>query len=118
MPPAAPLSSAAYHQQVMVERDKALRRAARTRRRAAWLMVTGLILLLAGGATYGWILLRYYTKVDPVTGEHPHTLRLFGDPVNGIAVGKIAFGVAVGGLALLMVGIILRIVAGTAAAGP
>ena len=107
----APLSAATYHQQVMVERDKALRRAARTRRRAGWLMVAGLILLLAGGATYGWILLRYYTKVDPVTGEHPQTLRLFGDPVNGIPVGKIAFGVAVGGLALLLVGILLRIVA-------
>ncbi|MGZ4617243.1 MAG: FHA domain-containing protein [Frankiaceae bacterium] len=111
LPPVAPLSSAAYHRQVMVERDRALRRAARTKRRAGWLMVTGLILLLAGGATYGWILLRYYTKVDPVTGEHPHTLRLFGDPVNDIPVGKIAFGVTVGGLALLLVGIILRIVA-------
>ncbi|MGZ6870154.1 MAG: hypothetical protein ACXVHI_07615, partial [Frankiaceae bacterium] len=102
-----------YHQQVMVERDKALRRAARTRRRAAWLVITGLILLLAGGGTYGWVLLRYYTTVDPITGAHPHTLRLFGDPVNGIAVGKIAFGVAVGGLALLMMGIVLRIVAGS-----
>ena len=111
VPPAAPLSSAAYHRQVMVERDRALHRATRAKRRAGWLMVSGLTLLLAGGATYGWILLRYYTKVDPVTGEHPHTLRVFGDPVNGVPVGKIAFGVTVGGLALLVVGIILRIVA-------
>jgi len=111
--PVPRMPTVSYHQQVMVERDKALRRAARTRRRAAWLVIAGLLLLLAGGGTYGWVLLRYYTKVDPVTGAHPHTLRLFGDPVNGIAVGKIAFGVAVGGLALLMMGIVLRIVAGS-----
>jgi hypothetical protein len=110
VPPADPIS-AAYHHQVTVERDKAMRRAARTKRRAGWLMVAGLILLLAGGATYGWILLRYYTKVVPDTGRHPDTLRLFGDPVNGVPVGKIAFGVAIGGLVLLLVGIIVRIVA-------
>lgn len=101
-----------YVQHVMHERQSFLRDIAATRSRA-WLLVWfGFLLALAGFGVWAANLFNFIGNIQDLGPDaQPEDVSLLGKEILGIPVAVYAFGAAMLGVVLLIIGIVLHVVA-------
>jgi len=101
-----------YLRAIYEQRESFLRDIAASRTRARRLAWFGFVLFVVGFGLFGWMVVRFISRVQELTAETQPTLQdLWGEEVGGVPVGFIGFGLAAFGMFLTIVGIVLHVVA-------
>jgi hypothetical protein len=103
-----------HYQYIQQQRDGLLRDVAATKTRARWLIVFGVVVVLAGFTAFAAGVLGFMTEVaDAVTSGNPSppSTSPFGRPVFGIPSGLIGWACAVIGSVMVILGIVFHVVA-------
>lgn len=101
-----------YLQTVLAQREGFLREVAASRTRARRLIWFGLLLFVAGGGAYVWMVIRFVARTaDLGPDQEPDFGQLLGEEIGGVPIGLIGFAVAATGLLIMVIGIVLHVVA-------